>query len=146
MPRSRRGRLLLLLILLSAIDATTWLVITGNQRSALYPANADSIVIPLFNTGLASLLVLPFLLVVSWLPATPAFIRAGARGTLWSIGAHVLLLVGYAVAILFALGGYCYWDVPHHHAIAWGYGALLLALAGLGVVELREALKLEARA
>jgi hypothetical protein len=79
-------RLLVLLLTLSAIDGTTWAVVVQNQRKALYPVDADSIVIPIFDTVLLSTLVLPFLVLVCWLPNAAFFDRLRRRGT---VGAFV---------------------------------------------------------
>lgn len=141
MPRSLGGRLVLLLVLLWLINATTWLVVTGNQHNALYPVNADSVVIPLFNTALASALVLPFLLVAGWLPNAPVLVRVRARGPLWSIGSYALLFVGYLSGVFFCLVGAAYWALPNHYSITCSYAALLLALMGLALVDVSDGIR-----
>ena len=130
-------RLLVLLLTLSAIDGTTWAVVVQNQRKALYPVDADSIVIPILDTVILSTLVLPFLLLVWWLPSAAFFDRLRRRGTVGGVCMNGLLFASYLPAVLFGLGGVAYWAVPNHYWIASSYVALLLVLALFAALDVR---------
>ncbi len=121
-------KLVVLALTLLSINVTTWLLITQNQRDGIYPVDADSISIPIFDTVIGSLCVLPFLLLVSFLPSASFVARLCSRGIGWAIAAFLLLLSFYAAVALFALSGVAYWASPHHYPIAVCYSVLLLAL------------------
>ncbi len=107
------------------INAATQWVIRSNLAAGLYPADADSIGIPIMTTLYLSLALSPWLLVL-------ALLRA--RGGMLVIVAFVVL---YVPAVAFAVGGIAYWAAPGHYAIAWAYAALLSVLVALAWNDVR---------
>lgn len=117
----RWHRAVALAVALVLINAATQRVIRANLAAGLYPADADSIGIPIMTTLYLSLALSPWLLVLA---LRPRFARAR---TLF-IAALVVL---YVPALAFALGGIAYWAAPSHYAIALAFGVLLSVLVAL---------------
>lgn len=115
-------------IALLLINVATWFITHYNSRNGIYPMDADSIGIPIFGTLFASLLVLPLLLLISFLPTTGFVRRFCSRSIGCSLAACIMLLLLYGAAGLFAVSGIAEWAVPHHYLIAASYSVLFLVL------------------
>ena len=70
---------------LAAINGMTVLITKSNLWAGVYQVNADSIVIPIASTLLASLAVAPFLLVIAFLPGSAFVSRLLVKGMGWSM-------------------------------------------------------------
>ena len=104
------------------------MVIRANLSAGLYPADADSIGIPIMTTLYLSLALGPWLLLLA-LFATFQAVRAycARAGTL----VIAVLVILYVPAVAFALGGIAYWAAPDHYLIAFAFAVLLLVLVAL---------------
>lgn len=100
------------------IAGVVWLVLTANLKSAVYPADADSLGIPLFGSaiiaGIGFLLVLAgsvFCGLAYYLAS-----RTKSRGVLLT-SQVALALIDLLVMGFFVLWGLS-WFVPHHYLIS----------------------------
>ena len=118
----------LLVLALIFINIATWFVTGANQRSGIYPIDADSIGIPIAGTWFHSLLVLPQLFLISFLGSFGFVTRLCSRDTRWSIAIGIVLLALYVNVGLFAISGVAEWMLPNHYLIAVGYLLLFLVL------------------
>lgn len=108
-----------ILIALSLVMVVTFYTLVQNLRAGVYPTDADSIAIPLFETA-SSLIVILVPLGLAFLLTNLKFLR---KRIVLFIGAF-FYLAGAALAALLALS----WFTPHHYSICASY-VLLAAVA-----------------
>ncbi len=119
---------------LIAVNAMTAFVTERNLRSGVYPADADSIGIPIISTLVASLIVAPFLYQIAILYRANFFHRLRKKGAVWCTLCLALL---YLPAMAFAILGAGYWMEPDHYLISLCFGALIFFLALSLLIDLR---------
>ena len=122
-------RILLFSTALFFINIVTWWVVETNAMNHIYPSDGDSIAIPFFSTIIGSIVVLPILIIISFVPGTQFIKQLVTRGFGWSVIIGLALLPLYASCVFFGIIGFAYWAVPNHYLIALCYLILLLALA-----------------
>jgi hypothetical protein len=133
-------RFLVLVAALCTVNLATWIVVTANQGAGLYPADADSIGIPLLGTLFASALVILPLAAIAFIPQNTRVGVLCARGKPQVVAVYSLLGLMYLLVGLFALLGFTYWAMTHHYAIGSSYAALLVVLSGFLVGDVRRVL------
>ena len=108
--------------LLVAINAVTMVVLENNQNASVYPGNADSIGIPIAGTQILSLVLCPFLILISRISKIIKKIyslHSGMGARIYSICA---IGICYTPCLYFSLYGSLYWTSPNHMSIAfWFY-------------------------
>jgi len=109
-----------ILLSLSLVMVVTFYTLDQNLQAGVYPTDADSIAIPLFETA-SSLIVILVPLGLAFLLTNLKFLR---KRIVLFIGAF-LYLAGAALATLLALS----WFTPHHYSICASY--LLLAAVAI---------------
>ncbi len=136
-----RIKLTAFLVAMILVNLTTWIVTGLNQEHGLYAVDADSIGIPRLSTLVASLLMLPILGATGVLSKNDVFVKQAEKGiTHISIVRVSLLLLGYATALSFAVGGAVAWSSSGHYPIAATYLVLCVVfLVGL-ICDWREGL------
>jgi len=120
---------ILLTTLLILVNIATWAVITLNQSSGVYPVNADSIGIPIIGTTFISMLTLPLITTICFMPLSKFLKRLCTHGKAWGIAAAIILLLLYVGVGLFAISGIVSWIIPDHYLIAASYLLFLTVLA-----------------
>lgn len=106
-----------LLILLYGTSHVAYYVFTANQELGLYPADADSISIPLITGEIVTFFVFVFAFIGVLLPSSKVF---GLIGTAF-----------LGLAILLTLSSAAEWAFPNHYLLSLAYlvdTCLLLAL------------------
>ena len=118
-------RLIIISILLIAINKITLVVLEQNQDAGIYPGHADSIGIPIAGTQILSLVLCPFLILISRISKIIKKIyslHSGMGARIYSICA---IGICYTPCLYFSLYGSLYWTSPNHMSIAfWFYSAL----------------------
>ena len=133
----RWWRFLALAIAVVLINAVTRVVIERNAFAGAYPADGDSIAIPIFGTLLLSLIASPWLLLIAFfsqIRTVRAYFLSGGVGCALVTAGVVAL---YLPAILLAIGGIEYWAMPRHYEIAVAFGVSVFVLAVLAWDDLR---------
>ena len=117
-PRRPAHQLLLLLGAIVVTNAITIFVLYRNLEAGIYPPEADTIAIPIFNGALVSALTAVFVSIGIFLPR---------HGTLGRIASSATCAVGGALAGLFSL----YWVgyPPHHYPMLVAYGSIAFIAA-----------------
>lgn len=109
--------LLTLLVLLFGTSEVAYQVLIGNQEQGLYPADGDSISIPLMTGEIVAFFVLVFASIGLFLPNTKVFGFIG--------------IAFLGLASLLALSSAAEWAFPNHYLLSLAYLAdtcLLLVL------------------
>ena len=118
-----------ILLSLVAVMGITIYTLDSNLQAGVYPTDADSIAIPLFETA-SSLVVILVPLTLAFLFTSFKFFR---KRILLFIGAF-LYLGGAGLAALLALS----WFTPHHYGISAAYAFLAAVALALAVLALRK--------
>jgi hypothetical protein len=113
----KSAALLTLLFLLFGTSEVAYQVLIGNQERGLYPADADSISIPLMAGEIVCFLVFVFATVGVLLPNTKVF---GLLG---------LVFIGFGC--LLTLSSAAEWMIPHHFELSIAYLVDSCMLLGL---------------
>ena len=122
-------RLIIISILLIAINKITLVVLEQNQAADIYPWYADSIGIPIAGTQILSLVLCPFLLLISLISKIIRKIYSFHSGMGARIGSICAIGFCYIPCLFFSLYGSLYWTSPNHMSIAiWLYLALVYLL------------------
>jgi hypothetical protein len=95
-------------------------ILSRNQSAGLYPVNADSIVIPIFEGIIFSVLIFTLLIVAIYLPK---------RSLIGTIASLVLAVIATFLAAIMAIG----WAIPHHYEMTVA-NAVVFFISGLFVV------------
>jgi hypothetical protein len=107
-----------------------------NQRAGVYPAQGDSIIIPLAEQVIVTAMLLPCYLFIAIVPIT-RWLRPRPAGR---SRVQLVLLVGlggsYACVMFQTLAVVARWAVPNHYSVAKAAGAACVLLAGLFVLDL----------
>ena len=115
-------RLIIISILLIAINKITLVVLEQNQASGIYPGHADSIGIPIAGTQILSLVLCPFLLLISLISKIIRKFYSFHSGMGARIGSICAIGFCYIPCLFFSLYGSLYWTSPNHMSIAfWFY-------------------------
>jgi hypothetical protein len=77
-------------------------ILVRNQSAGLYPVNADSIGIPIFEGIIFSVLIFTLLMVAIYLPK---------RSLIGTIAGLVLAVIATFLAAIMTIG----WAIPHHY-------------------------------
>lgn len=117
-----------ILVSLSLVMVVTIYTLDQNLRAGVYPTDADSIAIPLFETA-TSLIVILVPLGLAFLLTNLKFLR---KRIILVIGAF-FYLAGAALAALLALT----WFTPHHYSICASYVLLAAVAISLAVFTIR---------
>ena len=122
-------RLIIISILLIAINKITLVVLEQNQAADIYPWYADSIGIPIAGTQILSLVLCPFLLLISLISKIIRKFYSFHSGMGARIGSICAIGFCYIPCLFFSLYGSLYWTSPNHMSIAiWLYLALVYFL------------------
>ena len=105
-------RLSLLVIGVAIINAATFAMLERNLRNNVYPTDADTIIIPIFETAIGPLIVLPALVAIALMPLAAWVSRLSSKGPWWRSGLNLLILGSYAMVGLFAIAGAATWAIP----------------------------------
>jgi hypothetical protein len=122
------AKAVVILFSLMVVMATTYYTLGKNLEAGVYPTDADSIGIPLMETG-SSLIVILVPLTLAFLLTNIGFFR---KRIVLFIGAF-LYLCGALLAALLALS----WFVPNHYSIAATYVLLAIVATTLAALALR---------
>ena len=115
-------RLIIISILLITINKITLVVLEQNQASGIYPGHADSIGIPIAGTQILSLVLCPFLILISRISKIIKKIYSLHSGMGARIGSICAIGFCYIPCLFFSLYGSLYWTSPNHMSIAfWFY-------------------------
>ena len=115
-------RLIIISILLIAINKITLVVLEQNQAADIYPWYADSIGIPIAGTQILSLVLCPFLILISFASKIIKKIFLLNSGMGSRIGSICAIGICYTPCLYFSLYGSLYWTSPNHMSIAfWFY-------------------------
>ena len=125
-------RLLVILAALLAANATSFFVLSSNQEAGVYPANADSIGIPVMEMLAVSTLI--FLLLASALYVPKKGLAGTAVGLLLAVSA-------VAVSSIMVLS----WAIPNHYSIAIASSLVVAISIWLACVFARERPTLQSR-
>lgn len=119
----------IILFALLVVMATTYHTLSSNLTAGIYPSDADTIAIPLFETAVALIVILvPFALAY----LLTNFVFAKRRL------AVVLGVFSYlASALLAALMAWS-WFTPHHYSIVTSYTIVVIAGVTLAVSAFRK--------
>lgn len=109
------------------INIITWFVVSENQSRGLYSYEADSIGIPIIETGILSIFALGMYLLILYVEG-----RVLVRQNLENKGIFLIGVVGalalYFLDILSGIYGVVYWTYPNHYKIAAIYFIALIFL------------------
>lgn len=122
------AKAVIILFSLMAVMATTYYTLGKNLQAGVYPADADSIGIPLMETA-SSLIVILLPLTFAFLLTSITFFR---KRMVLFIGAF-LYLCGAVLAALLAFS----WYLPNHYSIAAAYVLLATVTTTLAIFALR---------
>lgn len=120
--------LVVLLVLLFGTSEVAYQVLLGNQEKGLYPADGDSIAIPLMTGEIVAFFVLVFASIGLLLPNTKVFGLIG--------------IAFLGLASLLTLSSAAEWTYPNHYLLSLAYLAdtcLLLALIAWSWTKMRSA-------
>ncbi|MDH5718889.1 MAG: hypothetical protein OEZ22_14780 [Spirochaetia bacterium] len=104
-------------ILISLINLSTCFVIQHNQELGLYPANADSIGIPILGTFFLSILAYLYLILINYLK-NKYFYYIIFKPKLYKSIIVLIAFILYLPLIYFASYGLIYWFYPNHYIIS----------------------------
>lgn len=107
-------------------------VVTKNLYNYVYPAEADSISIPILSTAIMFLVVTPFAVMVSF----ASLINYKTQNKFLFIAKALGYLMSYLILSSVAFGGVVYWHTPHHHLISYSYIALFLVIQAILIFDL----------
>ena len=102
-----------------------WYVLTDNQENGVYPPDGDTIMIPIMEIMLWSLITLPFITVIGWLPNLKFAWRLFYKSRILSALIGFIVLTIYICALLLGLLGALSWDFSHHYLISLSYILLI---------------------
>ena len=131
-------KLILFAVLIIAVNVTTTLVVSYNQRAHLYPDNADSIVIPIFSTLILSLLALPFLLLLIIFPNSLIARKYIEKGWLYRTAVCSAIVGLYVICAALSFLGFAYWFIPHHYILGLVFAIFLICLTASLVLDFRK--------
>lgn len=115
-------------VLLLAL-AVTFYTLDSNLSSGIYPTDADSIAIPLFETAIA--------LIIIFVPFFLAFVLTNFGFAKWRIAVVVGVFLYVACALLAALMAWS-WFTPHHYSISTSYAIVIITALTLAVSAFRK--------
>ena len=131
------GKLVLFSALLLLVNLTSRTTLTTNQLNGVYPANADSIGIPLAETASLSVVGAILLAALLALSSLSRAYRQGSRPRPWFIASVASLALAYLLTFtFFALWGMS-WFIPHHFSIAASCALVFGVVLWLAVADYR---------
>jgi hypothetical protein len=112
--------ILVIIVALCFSNIVSIYIIARNQSAGLYPADADSIGIPIYEGVILSALIFTLLMVAIYLPK---------KSLIGTISGLVLAVIATFLAAIMATG----WAIPHHYEMAIA-NAVVFFTSGLFVV------------
>lgn len=114
------------------INVITWFVVSENQNHGLYSSEADSIGIPIVETGILSFFALGMYSLILYIQSRVLVRQNIENKRIFLIGVGGALAL-YLLDILCGIYGIVYWAYPNHYKIAATYFiALIFLVVDLG--------------
>lgn len=111
-------------------DVMTGWVTSRNQTAGVYPADADSIGLPIVNAVVFSLAALPFVVIVGLFSVGRVWRFLKAKSVFIQILIGAAFLFCNLVCLLFAVIGFASWCVENHCYIALSYAVFAIVWLG----------------
>jgi hypothetical protein len=109
--------------------AVVFWTLTSNLAAAVYPHDADTISIPLFQTAFVTVIIFSLTQCASLILGSPFSSMPLYRKAVFSL----LALLAAALTALLVL----HWAIPNHYAVACSYVLLLIVMLAVGFVRCR---------
>jgi hypothetical protein len=132
-----RTIIVLLVLIVVWINWVTAEVVQANAFAGLYPAESDSIGIPIFGTWFLTASLVPFFLLVIWLLSSETPRRLAKKRFAYKAAIFVLVTLLHLLGATLSLAGTSIWADSHHWQIVASYLALLVWFVVSGTVTLR---------
>lgn len=134
------AKLFLFGAVLFAINGVVYVVLSLNLANGVYPVDADSIGIPLYQTWCLSKYAAIGLLVTAVGTSIGWKYRKAAASLPWRYLLATLVSLAYLCVIaFFALWGVI-WLSPDHYSIAATYAIAVIAIASIAIMDVRRTL------
>ena len=114
----RWQRFALLLALLVGLNIAVIVVLRTNFMNDLYPPESDTIIIPIMNTAILSLVAVAALGIIFALVRNSEHSRSQHRGPLVRTARAVAMLLLYLYVLAFGVDIIAEWSIPNHFVVA----------------------------
>jgi hypothetical protein len=124
-----QASLALALALMQTCGVVFW-TLTSNLAAAVYPHDADTITIPLFQTAFVTVVLFSLTQGANGILRSPFSLMRLHRKVVFSL----LALLAVFLTVLLIL----YWAIPNHYAVACAYALLLVVMFTVGIARWRQ--------
>lgn len=131
------SKLLIFTLLVVLVNTTAWMVLRANQLAGVYPIDADTIIIPIAETLILSVVGAVLLLSITIVPRILHLLRRRDAPKFWRVGTGAAVILAYVLSILLFVPWAISWLIPMHYLIAASLGLVVAAILFFAFLDYR---------